>query len=292
MDINLLKYFIVAARTEHMTRAAEELHITQPSLTAAIRRMERELGYPLFSRNGRSVQLNEYGALFYEACLQIDGTMTECLQKMKALEKKKNSFVRLCCSSSTVNSGLVDELSSGGDQREVGALSNQWKTQLKSGETDFVITFALTQDTALEKEVLCLHEIVTVAGNAHPLAGKATVTAAELSDYPFCSINANRAILNVASEQLHAYGIHPKAEFFGRDSSDMLKAIRTGRFLGLMVKQNLPKDDELVILPMKGFHLQLPLYLYWRAQERKNPLQVSVRDIARKFYRETYSGKT
>ena len=65
MLLSQLNYFRVAARQEHISRAAEELHIAQPALSVTIRKIEEELGVPLFERNGRHIELNENGkALF------------------------------------------------------------------------------------------------------------------------------------------------------------------------------------------------------------------------------------
>lgn len=61
MDIQKLKYFHTTAQLEHITRSAEILHISQPSLTQAIHSLEGELGVPLFQRQGRKVSLTEYG---------------------------------------------------------------------------------------------------------------------------------------------------------------------------------------------------------------------------------------
>ena len=61
MDIQKLKYFYTTAQLEHITRAAEILHISQPSLTQAIHSLESELGVPLFQRQGRKVVLSEFG---------------------------------------------------------------------------------------------------------------------------------------------------------------------------------------------------------------------------------------
>lgn len=52
MDVSALKYFIAAAQTEHMSRAAEKLNITQPSLSASIKRLEADIGFQLFDRTG------------------------------------------------------------------------------------------------------------------------------------------------------------------------------------------------------------------------------------------------
>ncbi len=66
MDLLQLRYFQVVARVEHVTKAAEELFISQPSLSKTIRRLEKEVGVTLFERQGRSIRLNQFGKAFLE----------------------------------------------------------------------------------------------------------------------------------------------------------------------------------------------------------------------------------
>ena len=61
MDIQKLKYFYAVAKIGHVTKAAEELHISQPSLTQAIHQLESELDVPLFRKQGRRIVLTEFG---------------------------------------------------------------------------------------------------------------------------------------------------------------------------------------------------------------------------------------
>ncbi len=65
MELLQLKYFLVAAKYEHITRAAKELHISQSTLSITINRLEAELGVSLFSHSGRNVRLNDAGRLVY-----------------------------------------------------------------------------------------------------------------------------------------------------------------------------------------------------------------------------------
>ena len=63
MEIRVLKYFLTIAREENITRAAEQLHITQPTLSRQMMQLEEELGVRLFRRNRVSVTLTEEGRL-------------------------------------------------------------------------------------------------------------------------------------------------------------------------------------------------------------------------------------
>ena len=63
MEIRTLRYFLAVAREENMTRAAQSLHVTQPTLSKALRSLEEELGKKLFTRQSFSIRLTEEGVL-------------------------------------------------------------------------------------------------------------------------------------------------------------------------------------------------------------------------------------
>lgn len=63
MEIRLLRYFLAVAREENITRAAESLHISQPSLSKQLMELEREVGKQLLIRGKRKITLTEEGVL-------------------------------------------------------------------------------------------------------------------------------------------------------------------------------------------------------------------------------------
>ena len=63
MEIRTLRYFLAVAREENMTRAAETLHVTQPTLSKALKALEEELGKKLFTRHSFSIKLTDEGSL-------------------------------------------------------------------------------------------------------------------------------------------------------------------------------------------------------------------------------------
>lgn len=66
MDTRVLKYFLTVATTNNITKAAQQLHITQPTLSRQIMDLERELGTSLFNRQRHHLQLTKAGALFQQ----------------------------------------------------------------------------------------------------------------------------------------------------------------------------------------------------------------------------------
>lgn len=71
MDIRVLQYFLAVVREENITKAAQLLHITQPTLSRQLMGLEQELGVKLFSRNNHSVTLTEEGMLFRRRAEEI-----------------------------------------------------------------------------------------------------------------------------------------------------------------------------------------------------------------------------
>ena len=68
MEIRVLRYFLAIAREENMTRAAERLHISQPSLSKEIKKLEEELDHELFIRTNKNMLLNDEGKIEVTFC--------------------------------------------------------------------------------------------------------------------------------------------------------------------------------------------------------------------------------
>lgn len=71
MEIRVLKYFLMVAKEQSFTKAAEQLHITQPTLSRQLAQLENELGTSLFVRTGRNITLTQEGILLKRRALEI-----------------------------------------------------------------------------------------------------------------------------------------------------------------------------------------------------------------------------
>ena len=95
MEMSQLIYFRTTAQLEHFTKAADQLHITQPSLSKAIANLEAELGTPLFDREGKRVKLNSYGHAFLEQAEHILTLTDEAAFMIRDMKKGIRGQVRI-----------------------------------------------------------------------------------------------------------------------------------------------------------------------------------------------------
>ena len=110
MELTQLRYFLKVAELQHITRAAEELHIAQPALTQTIHRLEKELEVPLFGIKGRNIVLTEYGRYFYEKLKPLLTGILDLPEQLQTMAKIENSTIHLnvLAASSLVTRAIIE----------------------------------------------------------------------------------------------------------------------------------------------------------------------------------------
>ena len=100
MEIRVLRYFLAIAREENMTRAAELLHISQPSLSKEIKKLEDELGHELFIRTNKSMRLNDEGMLLRKRAEDILAMVDKTAEEFSQLDNIIGGEIRIGCAES------------------------------------------------------------------------------------------------------------------------------------------------------------------------------------------------
>ena len=132
MEIRTLKYFLAVAREENMTRAAENLHVTQPTLSKALKALEDELGKKLFTRHSFSIALTEEGALLRDRAEDLVSMADKIEQDFLSLDDITGGEIRFGLAESYQIRYLAREI------RKLKAVYPNLRYHITSGDTEQV----------------------------------------------------------------------------------------------------------------------------------------------------------
>ena len=145
IDLELYRIFYTVAKNKHMTKASEELHISQPAISQSIKKLENQLGGPLFLRSNKGMELTEEGKMFYD---YVKGA----LELIKNAENEFTSFkdlsrgeIKIGCSTTLTKLILMNTLKVfHKDYPDISInitndLTNNLINDLKLGKLDFII---------------------------------------------------------------------------------------------------------------------------------------------------------
>ena len=190
MELRQLRYFLVVAEELHFGRAAERLHITQPPLTVAVRRLERELGVQLFDRTTRRVTLTPAGHAFRDriqsAVADLDGAAGEVAD----VAAGRSGKIRVGFVSSASYTTVPEAIRTFRQQRPRVDLvlnpltSGEQIEQLLDGNLDLGLVRDPGDIPGLDIELLSTEDLVVVLPEAHPLAGAAEIRPQDLEGEP------------------------------------------------------------------------------------------------------------
>ena len=145
IDLELYRIFYVVAKNNHMTRASEELHISQPAISQSIKKLEDQLGGALFLRSNKGMELTEEGKMFYEyvkGALELINNAENEFTSFKDLSKGE---IKIGCSATLTKLIIMDVLKDfHKDYPNINInitndLTSNLISDLKLGKLDFVI---------------------------------------------------------------------------------------------------------------------------------------------------------
>ena len=217
MNLNHLSYFRVLAKLEHYTQAAEELSITQPSLSHAMSALEKDLGTYLFEKQGRNIKLTKYGKIYYE---YVDKALSELERGEKKLKELTN------VSTGTIELGyiytlgpnfvpkLIKNFTNADENKNIKFLFGQGTTQslikdLKEEKYDMVFCSLVDDEPDIEFIPIANEELVIIVSNEHPLAKNEFIDLSEVGNYPFIGFSEKSGIRSLISDLFKEVDINP-----------------------------------------------------------------------------------
>ena len=289
MEVHQLAYFESVSRHLHFTRAADELNVAQPSVSQQIRKLETELGTPLFHRMKRRVALTEAGQRFLPHARAVLQQLEEArveVQELTGLRKGTLSvgappsagthlFPRALAAFSQRHPGIGLSFREGGSRTLVHLL--------EQGELDLAVVIQPIRHPALETMPLLEEELLLAVPLGHPLAEtRGRLPLAQLRDEAFVMLR--EGAYDLRDQTLAAcrkVGFEPRVVLDGCEMDSVLRFVAAGIGLAILPEMVLSDVDPRLgpaAVRLEGQKLSRSLVL---ARRRDRYFSAAGREFAR-----------
>ena len=275
-----LKVFECVARRLSFTRAAEEMSLSQPTVSAQIRQLSDEVGLPLFEQIGKSVNLTAAGRELLAASRQVFDNWSRFEMTVANLRGLKSGRLALACA--TTAKYFTPDLIGPFCQTypEVDAQltivnHDALVERLRANLDDLTIMTAPPEDVEVEKARFRSNPIVVIASISHPLAGRKSIPLERLKNERFILRETGSGTRARVLAHFEREGFVPEVRMELGSNEAIKHIVAAG--LGISVLSHLALDvdpalDRLAILDVAGFPLEDEWYLVYPRGKRLSPV--------------------
>jgi DNA-binding transcriptional LysR family regulator len=275
MDLPTVRWFLAVAGHGHMTEAAAELRISQPGLSRAIARLERELGMPLFDREGRNLRLNRYGEVFREHARRLVAEEEAARRALAQAADPGHGEIRLGFLH-TQGASLVPDLIRRHRRRHPRVTfrllqdsSERMVAAVRTGEADLAIVSPRPDDPALSWRPLIVERLLLAVPAGHRLARRSGARLADAAGEPFIAMRPGYGLRTITDELTRKAGIQPEIAFEGEEISTVSGLVGAG--LGVAIVPPPPQGEGVRHLPLGDPAASRTLGLTWVTARTRTP---------------------
>jgi DNA-binding transcriptional LysR family regulator len=282
-----LKVFESVARLNSFSRAAEELHLTQPAVSTQIKKLEEHAGNPLFEQFGKKIYLTPAGTELLEISRSIIG-------QFEAAEHAMTQFKGVA--GGRLNVGVI----SAGDyffprllvefvrrHRDVSlnfTVHNREGLLAQIGQnlTDLAIMVRPPTDMDTINQPFAPHPYVIVAAPDHPMVGKRGISRARVAREPFVVREKGSDTWNSMRESFGADMARLNVAMEIRSTETIKQAVMAGMGVSFLSAHTIGKElqtESLAVLDVEGFPVMLSWYVVHRRNKRLPPVAQAFKDF-------------
>jgi len=241
LEIRQMRYFMEVAKREHVTEAANALHVAQSSVSRQLLQLESELGVDLFIREGRRVKLTPTGRLFLARVEQVMHMIGEAEREVQECLEPEKGTVRVAFPISLAAHVLPTAIYA--FRKRYPEAKFQMKQALYRDLIDGVIhgecNLALiaplpTDEKKIKTKWLFTEQIVALLPIHHRLAGQDSIRLEDLRDDPFVTLPEGTIFREIVLNACREIGIEPHIAFEGDDIDALKGLVSAGLGVALM----------------------------------------------------------
>ncbi len=288
LDLRLVEYFVAVAEELHFGRAAERLHIAQPSLSQQIRRLEHQLGVTLLERTSRRVELTAAGSTLLEQGRQ---TLAQAQRAIALTRAAAGDRLTVGFFGSAASTLLTDVLRAYGQAHPAVEVSVRELLlgsidEIVLGSVDLAFTRLMPGQTEVEVEVLAREERFVALPSTHRLAAREALRFADLRDETFIT---NPALPGEGPparwlDEQRRHGLPGRVAAEATSIQEILTLVSTGRGVSLVpapVPRHYPREQIAYVRVTDADPAVVSLA--WRSAGCRPPVQAFIqtaRDVA------------
>ncbi len=260
MEIHKLRYFYTVAQCQHMTRAAEQLHIAQPSLTQSIHSLEQELGVELFAKRGRGIYLTDAGQYLkqrLDVLLPEFDALPRDMERLKG-ELRKTVKLNILAASTFVINKIVSYR-----EKHPDVIFDFEQNERKS-DCDIMITTNGLSDDGVKNCVrrkIKQEKILLAVPNDSIYAHREFIELDEVKNESFVMLSSSRLFGVICNKFCAMAGFSPKILFESDSPMAVQNIIGTGTGIAFWPEYSWgeAKNKNVVLLPISSPQCQRDL---------------------------------
>ncbi|SBT12343.1 LysR family transcriptional regulator [Vibrio celticus] len=231
----LYRYFLMVAHTGSIKGAAEKLNISQPSLTAAIKKLESDIGVAIFIRKSKGVELTEYGVLFREFAQEQQEKHLSLMHRFTDMQQRQLGKLKLGTGEAWWEQFVCKAVEEYKQQEQMGSLHLEFGNNLSlmhhlvQGDIDLFVgheIYGLHERCKVTFYPLFQDKEAVFVRDGHPLLTKKNLDVSllrrDMLDYPILQVTPDHSRHNsVLSDHVNSQSGGRDAEVVGRDVYDV-----------------------------------------------------------------------
>jgi LysR family transcriptional regulator, hydrogen peroxide-inducible genes activator len=260
LEPKILRYVLMLANEKNFTKAAQQLHVAQPSLSYQIIKLEKELGIQLFKRDQKEIMLTYAGKIFIERALKIIDQIDQLKKELSDITNMQKGQLFIG-SLATTGAYLLPKVIPVFKQKYPGIelvlledTTQNLEYLVSRGQVEISLLSMPVANRELEVETILEDEILLAVPPTHPLAKSEEVNPIDLKDEFFILLKKGTGFRSETENLCKEAGFEPKIIFESINIVTCQAMVSTGMgitFVPAMVINDMPSPDRPVYLRIK-----------------------------------------
>jgi len=267
--LHQLRVFEAAARHGSFTRAAEELFLTQPTISMQIKQLTKSVGIPLFEQVGKRLYLTEAGRELFATCQEVFETLAQFEMKVADLKGLKQGQLRLAVI--TTAKYFIPRLLGSFCQLYPGIEISLQVTnhegileRMTSNQDDLYIMSQIPEHLDINCEAFLENPLVVLAPVNHPLAGEKNIPISKLANEAFIMREPGSGTRRAVQKLFDEEGIEVKVKLELGSNEAIKQAIAGGLGISILSRHTLmPYAEDLTVLDVEHFPIKRNWYMVY-----------------------------